>query len=351
MQSGSLSRHRPSRSVSEPRRTEDTCHHCTRQQYMRFVDAVPVLLGPWPESGPRSLLPTVRRPCTWLSRHRRLRTRRCSKWWSERWSGTWSGVDPLRHSSGGVPAAARGRAARVPEPVRHHEAGYEGGRRAGPVLGGAGPRSGPDDDTARSLPLHLALRRKSHPNRSPRPSSCGPSRCGVGVRNGSTVVHLAVAHRAPTLETVRLLLLRAVDQAQNLLAATDTNGSTPLPVAVARSDASWDLVQNRIEQRPDAARSMDQKGFMRLRVAALNDAPVDVLYLLARRFPEAAYKGRLACGMLEEGGPDRPCQTYQRRRINGRYPSVDHSIVRTVHAMQRHTGETNQRREGRYCVT
>jgi hypothetical protein len=46
-QSGSLSRHRPSR--SEPRRTEETCHHCTRQQYMRFVDAVPVLLEPWPE--------------------------------------------------------------------------------------------------------------------------------------------------------------------------------------------------------------------------------------------------------------------------------------------------------------
>jgi ankyrin repeat protein len=120
----------------------------------------------------------------------------------------------------------------------------------------------------------------------------------AGDRNGSTAVHLAVAHRAPTLETVRLLLLRAVDQAQNLLAATDTNGSTPQPVAVARSDASWELVQNRIEQ-PDAARCMDQKGFTPLHVAALNDAPRDVLYLLAKMVPEAAYNGRLACGMLE----------------------------------------------------
>jgi ankyrin repeat protein len=147
-----------------------------------------------------------------------------------------------------------------------------------------------------SIPLHHALRRSSLPNHS-LPAvrtflELWPESVLAGDPNGSTAVHLAVTHPTPTLEMVRLLLGEDRGRAQSLLAATDKNGSTPLHVAVARRDASKELAQYLVEQRPEAAGAKDGMGLTPLHVAALNNAPVDVIYLLARRFPDAVYEGR-----------------------------------------------------------
>jgi ankyrin repeat protein len=91
---------------------------------------------------------------------------------------------------------------------------------------------------------------------------------------------------APSLEKVQYL----VEQRPTALKAADTSGSLPLHVGVSQRNVSRSIVQFLVEQRPQSLRQKDGAGLLPLHVAAVNDAPLDILYYLASKKPESIYE-------------------------------------------------------------
>jgi ankyrin repeat protein len=116
-----------------------------------------------------------------------------------------------------------------------------------------------------------------------------PPSVGHADNDGSLPLHLAVSHAEPSSELVRIL----VDHHPPSVGHADSGGSLPLHLAAshAKPPAAMELVQFLVDRddglslgRPNGA------GLLPLHVAAGSvNAPLDVLYYLARSRPESIY--------------------------------------------------------------
>jgi hypothetical protein len=96
----------------------------------------------------------------------------------------------------------------------------------------------------------------------------------------------------------------------------DSRGSTPLHLAVARSQPSLDLVKFLVGLPFPTARARDGRGLLPLQVAAEADAPLELLYWLAGAWPEAVYSGspRPASTRDRDDRPTRPRRPKRHKR-------------------------------------
>jgi ankyrin repeat protein len=99
-------------------------------------------------------------------------------------------------------------------------------------------------------------------------------------RSGSLPLHLA-----RSLEVVEVLVNILPDS----IDVRDQWGALPLHNAVARRDASLDVVRFLVADRPPSVEPVNGDGMRPLHVAATCDAPLDVLFFLASKDPESIY--------------------------------------------------------------
>jgi ankyrin repeat protein len=110
-----------------------------------------------------------------------------------------------------------------------------------------------------------------------------PEALEVANQHGSLPLHLAAARSGTPLSVVECLM----EGHPGALCARDMRGSLPVHVAVSRGDASLGIVRLLVGQRAEALRQKNCRGFVPLKIAAMSDAPLDVLYYLATRDPES----------------------------------------------------------------
>jgi ankyrin repeat protein len=113
-----------------------------------------------------------------------------------------------------------------------------------------------------------------------------PQLLGDADKDGSFPIHAAVAHHQP----IRILEC-LVNQRPEILEYADRNGCLPLHVAVSCETPSLKAIEFLVRARPGTVQRKDGRGRLALHAAALHQAPVDVLYLLIRAWPEAIRTG------------------------------------------------------------
>lgn len=177
------------------------------------------------------------------------------------------------------------------------------------------PESVGQRDIGWSLPIHLAVARNEPPlalvrfllDRNPRSVRQTDGR-------GSLPLHIAVSQAQPSLELVQLLVVRHPPS----ISQVDGAGSLPLHLAVSQAEPSMEVVELLVDQDVPSLLQPNAGGLLALHVAAAGDAPLEVLYYLARKRPDSIYvPGGWGEGDDEEDRPHehehpRPAQ---RRRL------------------------------------
>jgi hypothetical protein len=113
------------------------------------------------------------------------------------------------------------------------------------------------------------------------------------VEEGSGWTASAPVVRVMTIETVQVLAAAY----QEALMESENDGL--LPHHVAAKKRTLEFVQKLFEMCPGAVQAMSSDGFLPLDGAAMADAPLDVMYFLARSWPRA-----LGCDREQLDPPD-----------------------------------------------
>jgi ankyrin repeat protein len=147
-------------------------------------------------------------------------------------------------------------------------------------------------DATGSLPLHVALAQQ-HVN-VPLVHYLveqQPQTLELSDPAGSLPVHVAVDRNI--VDPLALALVQAlVERRPATLLRADASGSLPLHVALAQQHpmVNPELVHYLVEAQPLSLEKKDARGWLPLHLAAANDnVPLEAVYILALRWPEAVY--------------------------------------------------------------
>jgi ankyrin repeat protein len=133
------------------------------------------------------------------------------------------------------------------------------------------------------LPVHVLLERKDASlDRARLLVEACPGSLRAQDEQGRLPLHVWVSHPHAPLDIARLL----IDADSGSLQVQDKQGRVPLLVAVTIPDPSLGMVQLLVKECSSSLQILDSDGRVPLQVAAAYDAPLDIVYYLARQRPE-----------------------------------------------------------------
>jgi ankyrin repeat protein len=108
------------------------------------------------------------------------------------------------------------------------------------------------------------------------------------LEEGRLPIHICLNDYAPSYQPSDELAKLLVEGRPDSLGVADRNGCLPIHIAVGgRSSCLLDLVQYLYDKHPASVQQRDGAGCLPLHIAALKDGPLDVLYFLLSKHPEA----------------------------------------------------------------
>jgi ankyrin repeat protein len=159
---------------------------------------------------------------------------------------------------------------------------------AGRILVKVWPESLLVADHMGQLPLHVLLERENASlDKARLLVETRPESLHVQDHQGRLPLHVWLSHPTASLGMARLL----VEAHSGSLQVQDNQGRAPLLVAVTKRGPSLGVVRLLVKACPQSIQSPNPEGLVPLKVAAAHDAPLDIVYFLARHRPELLSSG------------------------------------------------------------
>jgi hypothetical protein len=162
------------------------------------------------------------------------------------------------------------------------------------VLVSRSPESLLIPDSGGSLPLHCAVGHEVCSETVKFLVDQAPAALSVSNSDGALPLHVAVAHKQSYQwqQSPQIVVRLLVERAPASVRARNLAGSLPLHIAVARHDASLETVMVLVETWLFSMQVTDSQGFQAAHLAAVNGAPLSVVFYLVSKFPTTVYRRR-----------------------------------------------------------
>ena len=108
---------------------------------------------------------------------------------------------------------------------------------------------------------------------------------------GNLPIHLALSRPPAAVQVPIVIVQLLVDAHPGSLEVSNLEGMLPLHQAVTRADTSQEIVKYLADQSPRTLQ-VRFKGFLPVALAALNDAPQDLLFFLVTKWPDCVRQMR-----------------------------------------------------------